>query len=283
MPETLLGADPARLERSCTGGIRLGATGPGIEFATAWFTEAAFEPHRHDTYAIGVTTHGVQQFHYRGERRICRPGELHILHPDVLHDGAPATAEGFAYTIVYVEPALVVDALGEGRLPFVAEPVVAPSPVTEPLAGLLHDVDEPVDELRRATIAAAVADLLRTLSGGAAEAGPVDRSAVERVRERIAVDPRAHVDAAELERVAGLDRYTLARQFRRAYGTSPDRYRTMRRLEQARALIASGTPLAEAAAEAGFADQSHLTRQFKQAYGLTPGRFARASGLRLLA
>jgi AraC-like DNA-binding protein len=35
-------------------------------------------------------------------------------------------------------------------------------------------------------------------------------------------------------------------------------------------------PLAQAASEAGFADQSHLTRQFKQAYGLTPARWASA-------
>lgn len=50
----------------------------------------------------------------------------------------------------------------------------------------------------------------------------------------------------------------------------------MRRLALARRAIATGRPLALAAAEAGFADQSHLTRQFKRAYGLTPGRFARA-------
>jgi AraC-like DNA-binding protein len=49
----------------------------------------------------------------------------------------------------------------------------------------------------------------------------------------------------------------------------------MRRLELARAAIASGAPLAAAAAGAGFADQSHMTRQFVRAYGLTPGRWAR--------
>lgn len=31
--------------------------------------------------------------------------------------------------------------------------------------------------------------------------------------------------------------------------------------------------LAQAAAEAGFADQSHMTRQFKRTYGLTPARW----------
>jgi AraC-like DNA-binding protein len=48
----------------------------------------------------------------------------------------------------------------------------------------------------------------------------------------------------------------------------------MRRLGVARRAIAAGTPLAEAAAAAGFADQSHMTRQFGRAYGMTPGRFS---------
>ena len=100
-------------------------------------------------------------------------------------------------------------------------------------------------------------------------------------RSASAPEPTAYLDAhaseqtpsRTLERVAGIDRFTIARQFRRAYGTSPDRYRTMRRLDSARAAIASGTPLAQTAAGAGFADQSHLTRQFKRAYGLAPGRW----------
>jgi AraC-like DNA-binding protein len=32
-------------------------------------------------------------------------------------------------------------------------------------------------------------------------------------------------------------------------------------------------PLAEVAAETGFADQSHMTRQFKRTFGLTPARW----------
>jgi AraC-like DNA-binding protein len=94
------------------------------------------------------------------------------------------------------------------------------------------------------------------------------------VRDRIAADLAAWPSAAALERLSGLDRWTLARQFRAAFGTSPSRFRTMRQLDLARGLLARGVPLAEAAARAGFADQSHMTRRFKRAYGLTPGRWA---------
>ena len=76
--------------------------------------------------------------------------------------------------------------------------------------------------------------------------------------------------------MAELDRWSLARQFRSAFGTSPSRFRTLRQLDQVRRSVKRGTRLAEAALQAGFADQSHMSRQFKLAYGLTPARWAAA-------
>lgn len=250
-----------------------------MERVEAFFGGRAFEPHRHDTYAIGMTTRGVQLFHYRGAQRRCLPGQLHVVHPDETHDGGPATAEGFGYRILYVEPALVRAALGGRPLPFVSEPVQDFSPRTVALRGLLEDIDEPIDDLGRAGAAAAIADALAAAAGHAEAAGTIAVAAVSAVREYLAAHPAEGTQADVLERIAGIDRWTIARHFRAAFGTSPDRYKTMRRLEVARGAIAAGTPLVDAAATAGFADQSHMTRHFKRAYGITPGRWAAATAV----
>jgi AraC-like DNA-binding protein len=273
MPETLRGVDPDRLERSCSrrrDWIRFGSAAPGLERAEVHLSTCAFEPHRHDTYAIGVTTSGVQTFRYRGERRVCLPGELHVLHPDETHDGAAGTEDGFGYRILYVAPELVRDALGGAPLPFVADPVQKPAPA---IASVLADLDEPISDLARAEIVGAVADVLRALAGRPAPRPAIDLRAVDLAHDYLAANPCEQTPASTLEEITGTDRFTLARNFRRAFGTSPDRYRTLRRLELARAAIESGVPLVEAAARAGFADQSHMTRQFKRAYGLTPARW----------
>ena len=87
------------------------------------------------------------------------------------------------------------------------------------------------------------------------------------------VDQAVHSE--QLEKVTGLDRYSLSRQFRKAFGTSPYRYLTMRRLDQVRGDIAAGASLVDAAVRAGFSDQSHMTRQFKAGYGISPGQWRR--------
>lgn len=277
MPQTLGGIDVRGLEQSCSrrsDSIKFGPGAHGIERAEVYLSTCAFEPHRHDTYAIGITTAGVQTFHYRGSRRICMPGQLHVLHPDEAHDGAAGTDGGFGYRILYIPPELVREALAGRALPFVADPIQEPVPGARLIASLLADIDEPINELSSAEIAVAVADGLVSLSSHPdRRRGAIDTRAVELVRDYLAAHPREQTPAPILERIAGTDRYTITRHFRWAFGTSPDRYRVLRRLALARAAIESGQSLARAAAEAGFADQSHMTRHFKRTYGFTPGRW----------
>ena len=254
--------------------IRYGPSAFGVERAEVFLSSRGFEPHRHDTYGIGVTTSGVQVFGYRGSQRVCLPGQLHVLHPDEAHDGRPGTEDGFGYRILYIPPELVRGALGGRALPFVADPVQEPEPMARPVVALLAELDDPISELGAAEIAVAAADCLLSLGERTELRRPtIDTRAVELVREYLAAHAREQTAASTLERIAGTDRFTMTRHFRWAFGTSPDRYRTLRRLALAQAAIEGGQSLAQVAADAGFADQSHMTRQFKRTYGLTPTRW----------
>ncbi len=270
------------LERSCGdalgGWIASARPADGVELFRAWFSGRAYARHRHDTYAIGLTDCGVQVFDYRGAARVSLPGQVVVLYPDEAHDGRAGAADGFGYRIVYVEPAQLADALRTvlgrpGPLPFVREPVSTSARLGRALDAAFRLPPEP---LAADSLVVELADGLLAAESGREPSGAshrVDATAVERARRFLDAERTRVVHSTELERVSGLSRYDLARQFRALLGTSPYRYLLMRRLDLARELIHGRRALAEVACEAGFADQAHFTRVFKAAFGLTPARY----------
>ncbi len=277
--DQLAPADTPGLERSCRGGFRDGlsiaASSHGVERIEARFHGNGFSPHRHDTYALGLTLRGVQTFHYRGAERFSRPGNVIVLHPDEVHDGAAGTDDGLIYRMIYLPPALVgvLDARN-GALPFVPDPVVTDAGLLAALADILSDLDHaPHDLAMDDAIARLTVGLFRQAREPQRASTRIARSAVLLARDFLAEHCHEGVSSETLEAISGLDRYELARQFRRALGTSPHRYLVMRRLDRAKRLMGAGHSLAGAATEAGFADQAHFTRHFRAAFGMTPGRW----------
>ena len=250
----------------------------GVELLAAWLQGHAYHTHRHDTYAIGLTDTGIQAFDYRGAAHLSTPGQVVVLHPDELHDGHAGTEEGFGYRILYIDPALIFEAVQAlcgpgGALPFVRPPVVLNRKLSAAITGAFQGIREPL----------ALESLMVQLAEGLLEADPcgkpvarprhLDSVALERARQLLDAEKTRVVRSSELEAVTGLTRYELARQFRVKYGTSPYHYLLMRRLDCARVQLARSRPLVNVALEAGFADQAHFTRMFKAAFGLTPARY----------
>jgi AraC-like DNA-binding protein len=281
MAKTLGRKAKTGLERSCgaaTGDwIRAAPSEPGIERIEAYFASHAYDPHRHDTYALGFTISGVQSFDYRGARADSHAGNAIVLHPDEVHDGRAGAEHGFRYRMLYIEPRLIAEALGgkASTLPFVRSAISSDPRLLNALLAALADLSRPLEPLERDKTVTQIADALFALDTSlrAPASLAASATAIERARAFLDENFRRMVASEELETLTGLDRYTLARHFRARLGTSPYRYLTMRRLDRVKSAIASGHSLADAAFIAGFADQSHMTRQFKQAFGLTPGHW----------
>jgi AraC-like DNA-binding protein len=254
--------------------MRRGQPAAGIELVEAFFQGSAYAPHRHDTYAIGLTMAGVQSFRYRSSLRHSLRGQALVLHPDELHDGQAGTEAGFHYRIAYLAPELLQQVLGGTALPFIDGGVSADRRLVRAAAGLLANFDAAPGSMERDDALVDIATALRQVAGQRPPAGG-DFRAAHIARECIHDALLSPLTLDDLAQAAGRDRWSLSRDFRTFFGTSPHRYLTLRRLELARKLMLGGLPLADSAAHAGFADQPHLTRHFVAAYGMPPARWLR--------
>lgn len=251
---------------------------PGIQRLRAGFFGHAYDPHRHETYAIGVTERGIQAFRYRGSECASTTGRTIVLHPDETHDGHAVAPEGFVYRMLYVDATLIGDALGnEGALPFVSKAVADDPRLAAAVNEAFEGFPDNFTTLAGAAVIASVADgLCRRAGRPQMRRSPhYYGTRIDQARELLDAAEDLSATAEDLEAATGIDRYALARGFRARFATSPHRYLVGRRLQRVKWAIAEGLPLAEAACAGGFADQSHMTRHFKARFGLTPGRYAR--------
>ncbi|GAA0267034.1 AraC family transcriptional regulator [Pseudomonas rhodesiae] len=254
----------------------------GIETLRAHFEGHAYDPHWHDSYLIGVTEQGVQQFNCRRARHNSVPGQVFLVEPGELHDGDAPTADGFTYHMLYLDPQWLTREVSA---------VFEEAPVNSQLSFARTLTDDP-------RLAVATSHAFRTLHSG--ELRIVRQRAMDQLLERLTgqlhwrrrygEDPRlpwvahkareylhAHlhhdVGMDELALACAVDRFRLSRAFKSAFGLPPHAYLVQLRLARARHLLAKGELPADVAITLGFADQSHLGRWFVRAYGLTPAAY----------
>lgn len=262
----------------------------GLTLMHAHFTRHAFERHSHDTYSIGATRSGVQTFTCRATRYASVPGDVILFNPDEPHDGRRGSDDGFGYSMLYVSPDLVDrwrgDNPGIARARYFGTSLAHDPRLAQMLVRAAAALSQTQESLRAEELTTQlVATLFDRYGESRGEADPLaDAGArrLEHIRDLIETRYAEDLDVETLAREAGLSRTHLTRAFFRHYGMPPHVYLNAVRLRHARLALLNGLPLATAAIEAGYADQSHFTRRFRGSFGITPGRWLaqmRAAGV----
>lgn len=213
-----------------------------FERIEAFFSNHSYKPHRHDTYAIGQTLSGVQNFHYRGALQHSLAGMTMVLHPDEQHDGEAGTTAGYHYRMIYIEPALIQSILQGKPLPFIQQGLSQDPRLFQATQNLL--LHKHLDTLEEEDALFDLATRLCEVSDSKLQnTKTFDYRAAETAREYILAYPQENLSLKDLEQQTDRDRWSLSRDFRLLFGTSPHRYMTMRRLESVKAYLSQGESL----------------------------------------
>ncbi len=235
--------------------------------------------HYHAEHGLGLMEAGAHlSASGRGEVE-ASAGQVITVNPGEVHDGRPLGETLRRWSMVYLDTDLLARAWSEISpaaasfeflRPVCADPGSVRS-VRRLLARTIVDGQDPlaIEEL--------IPGLLARLGMARSVSARATASRISRSKALIDADPAQPISLAELATEAGLSRFETVRAFAKVFGMTPYAYVVERRLLNARRLIVSGEPLASAALEAGFADQSHMHRLFVRRYGYTPGTLARAA------
>jgi len=254
----------------------------GIETLRAHFEGHAYDPHWHDSYLVGVTEQGVQQFHCRRAKHQSTPGKVFLLEPGDIHDGEAPTEDGFTYRMLYLDPqwlkrelsAVFENAPDNSQLSF-ANTLASDSLLAHATSLAFQTLHHGELKIVRQTALDGLLERLTNHLHWRARYGEDPRLPLvaQKAREYLHANARSDIGLDQLAAVTGVDRFRLTRAFKAAYGMAPHAYLVQLRLATARRMLARGEQPATVAMELGFADQSHLGRWFVRAYGLTPALY----------
>ncbi|MGB9098705.1 AraC family transcriptional regulator [Erwinia sp.] len=253
-----------------------------VEAIRAHFTGHAYDPHWHDTYLVGVTEQGVQQFHSRKQKHQSRPGTVFLLEPGELHDGDAVDDIGFTYRMLYIDPNFMRQQLAAvfGNVPDSFELNFARTlsgdrrlaQATFNAFQCLHDRELKIVK------ESAMQQLFATLTQHQHWRKSIiipqhEKSLALKASAWLHDHLHENIGLSDMAQALDVDRFRLSREFQAHFGLPPHAWLIQLRLTHARRLLAEGVSPADVAAQLGFADQSHLGRWFRRAYQLTPARY----------
>lgn len=256
----------------------------GIETIKAHFEGHAFDPHWHDSYLVGITLAGTQQFHCRRERHHSLPGDAFLLEPGEIHDGDAPVAGGFTYLTFYLDERWLTHTL-HGLYDATPDSYSLHFNQTltrEPqLVRAINDTFSTLhsDEMRivqQSSMDNLLAQLTSHCQWRKRLPSQIQSAAIaHRVRDYLHAHMGDNIGLSDLARETGTDRFTLTRSFKREFHLAPHAWLIQLRLAKARQLLGLGELPVDVAATLGFAYQSHLGRWFQRVYRITPAHYRR--------
>ncbi|HBF0593873.1 TPA: AraC family transcriptional regulator [Clostridioides difficile] len=238
-----------------------------------------FPNHFHEHYVIGFIEKGQRYLSCKNKEYTTSTGDLLLFNPFDSHTCEQIDDKVLDYRCINIKPEImkktVFEITGKNYLPKFNQPVIFRSELV-PLLQELHYIimEEELDFKKEELFFFLIEQLIEEHTEPNLQSNLENTNIeIQAVCDYLENNYAEHIVLDELSTIAGMNKYSLLRNFTKLKGITPYRYLENIRINKAKKLLEKGVEPIDAAIQTGFVDQSHFTNFFKNFIGLTPKQY----------
>lgn len=238
-----------------------------------------FPNHFHEYYVLGFIYGGRRRLWCKGQEYELSSGDMLLLNPRDNHFCVPINGELLDHRAINISPKVMLRAVkeitGTEYLPHFTQNVVYKSDIAQSISDLYIAILSQASKFKKEETFFFLLEQL--LQEYATPFDEVDISEPNQQIKMLCTYMEEHfadnITLDDLLTMTDFGKSYLLRSFTKQIGISPYRYLQTIRIDRAKRFLEQGIAPIDAAAMAGFSDQSHFSNFFKEFIGLTPKQY----------
>lgn len=237
----------------------------GVEIKRCKNNPHAYKPHVHNELSLGYIEEGSTDFSFNDKTIIYRSGDGVMIPPLMTHRCAPKDINHWGYVMLFVNPSYYSDVVTFSQAKKLTGNEV------QKLIGFIEQllIEKIPDTLENLLIEL----LLEFGDDDISEFTATNTRDIQSIHDYILHHVNDLITLEKLQEMSGLNKYTIIRNFKKLYLTTPAAYHLQYRVAEAKRLLSKGADVFDICEELRFYDQAHMIREFKKMYGITPGTY----------
>ena len=238
----------------------------GVEIKLCRNDPHAYKPHVHNELSLGYIVEGSTDLTLNDRMIHYESGDGVVIPPLMTHRCAPKDINHWAYVMLFVDPCYYGDLVSFNQ---------AKKLTGNQVRKLISFSEQLVTEKNPDTLENILIELLLEFGEkDISEITTTDTSdIVKTIHDYILNHVNDDITLDKLQQISGLNKFSIIRNFKKLYTTTPAAYHLQYRVAEAKRLLSKGADVFDICEELRFYDQAHLIREFKKMYGITPGTY----------
>ncbi|HBE80197.1 MAG TPA: AraC family transcriptional regulator [Firmicutes bacterium] len=238
----------------------------GVEIKRCRNIPHAYKSHVHNELSLGYIIEGSTDLALNDKTIIYGSGDGVIIPPLMTHRCAPKDINHWAYVMLFVDPGYYSDVVSFNQ---------AKKLTGNQAQKLMDFIEQLLTEKISDTLENILIELL--LEFGEKDVSEINttdtRDIVKTIHDYILNHVNDVIKLDKLQQISGLNKFSIIRNFKKLYTTTPAAYHLQYRVAEAKRLLRKGADVLDVCEELRFYDQAHFIREFKKMYGITPGTY----------